>query len=165
MSTVFEAIIYPTNTYDSYSQIKKSMIQFDLKLKTCQFSESIGIILHTTGSRDFNSSFPVIAQKLSTQTHNSLLVLYDDRIGYRYSCMYTEGIFTKEFTPEDEVWVMVDEGYEPLLEKYFSAMEVSEDENEDNEYKTMWNAIELGLDEMGINQKWKSIFDSIIKVI
>ena len=34
--------------------------------------------------------------------------------------------------------------------------------NEDNEYKTINNAIELGLNEIGINEKWKDIFNFIV---
>lgn len=168
MSIVFEAIIYPILTVDRINRSidLDSFIQttnsFNLHLKKYQFNNSTGIILRLTENKTFDDNLPAIAQQVSIQTYKTLLILYDDRLGYRYSGVYIEGSFIKEFTSEDEIWVLVDEDYNPLLERKFSSREVDEDENENNEYVTVCNSIELGLNEIGVNEKWLEIFDSIL---
>jgi hypothetical protein len=168
MSVVIEAIIYPIVTVDRIDRSidLDSFIQttnsFNLHLKKYQFNNSTGIILHLSEDRTFDDNLHAIAQQVSIQTHKTLLILYDDRLGYRYSGVYIEGSFAKEFTSEDEVWVLVGEDYNPLLEREFSFREVDEDENENNEYITVCNSIELGLNEIGVNEKWRKIFDSIL---
>ncbi len=168
MSIVIEAIIYPILTVDRINRAidLDSFIQttnsFNLHLKKYQFNNSTGIILHLSEDRTFDDNFPAIAQQISTQTDKTLLILYDDRLGYRYSCVYMKGLFTKEFISEDEIWVLVDQDYNPLLEREFSSREIDEDENKNNEYITVCNSIELGLNEIGVNEKWREIFDSIL---
>jgi hypothetical protein len=168
MSVVIQAIIYPVISGESFdrhggffSPISKITNPLNLKLENYQFSNSIGIVIYVSGQdRTFNENLIAVALKMSTETNKTLLVQYDDRLGYRYSCLYTKGVLTKEFTPEDEVWVLVNEEGNPLLDQHFLPAQV--DEDEDNEYQTLRNSVELGLDELGTSEKWSEIFESIL---
>jgi hypothetical protein len=166
MSIVIEAIIYQLSKEELDNQrnrqIEKILNPFNLKLTSYQLDDLTGIIICTDSNRLFNDMFAELARKISTEFNKILLVKYDDRIGYRQSFLYVEGILKNEFTAKDEIWVLLDEEGEPLLDKYFSSIQVENDDDEENEYQTLYNSIELGLNELGLNKDWKEIFRSIV---
>jgi hypothetical protein len=167
MSIVIEAIIYQVSKEEFDSEINRKiktiLNPFDLELTSYQLEDLTGIVVCTDSNRIFNEIFIEIAQKISTEFNKALLIKYDDRIGYRHSSLYVEGILTNEFGLENEIWVLIDEEGEPLLDKRFSSIQVENDDDDENEYQTIYNSIELGLDGMGLNRNWKEVFSSIIK--
>jgi hypothetical protein len=168
MGTVIEAIIYSACKQQIGDRIALvnnyiEKIKTSIVLKNYQLGNSTGIVVSLDTYRIFDDIFFDIAQELSALIHKSILIRYDDRVGLRYSCLYENGSSVKEFLPEHEIFVRVDESGETLSEKTFTFQQVESDDNQENEYETIYNSIELGLTELSIDLKWKDIFQSILE--
>jgi hypothetical protein len=111
MSVVIQAIIYPIisgiffNPHGEFvSPVSKVTNPLNLKLESYQFSRSTGIIVYISGQdRTFNENLIEVAQKISTETSKTLLIQYDDRLGYRYSCVYIAGVLPDRIS-QHQTW-------------------------------------------------------------
>ncbi len=103
----------------------------------------------------FTDRTEALAEGLSEVVGRALLVRYDSRIGHRSACVYEHGNRVRTFGEDDELFVPLDEEGEPIL----SADPVTRSEFEDGEeYETVRNAIEQGLDALGVAE-WDSLLD------
>ena len=122
---------------------------FPLKaLNASEIASGISVV-YDNGYRQNDNflSFAVrLSLYLSTQFDNALLVIYNDQTGQRISVHYIKGEENSRFTVDDEIFIPLDEQGEPVLSaKRLTLYELDEDE----EYETVENAIELGLKKFG----------------
>ena len=98
-----------------------------------------------------------IASQISVILSQAILIRYDDRVGYRESIIFQEGYPIKRFDLADEIWVMLDEDGKPIVNGRKMRIKQIED-NEDEKYETIYNAIQLGIDLVGVNKNvWRDI--------
>jgi hypothetical protein len=94
-----------------------------------------------------------VAVSLSRTFGKSLLVRYDDRVGYRSAVYFVEGVEEAVYAADDELWVPLDdEGDLVLSENPIHKTEF----DEDTEYETIENAIQLGLKRFGVGE-WAAL--------
>jgi hypothetical protein len=108
----------------------------------------------------FVAEMEKLASFISSNFNKALLLRWDGRVGYRSASLYINGEAIKFFTEADEIWVLLDDEGNPLLngEKF----RVSElDPNPETEYATIVNAFQLGISEFGI-VNWEELFDQIV---
>ena len=97
-----------------------------------------------------------IAITLSQRLGTALLVLYDNRCGSRFAALYARGIHVREFGESDELWVALDEEGEPLVSgRRFRWGDIKDDH--DGEYDCIRNAIDAGLEALGILDRLDSV--------
>lgn len=161
MSTVFEGVLCATCLDNALCIIQQ--ISFNFKLKAEKINNHLSAIyrLETDGKRIvFSLKMEYVASQISLRLSQAILVRYDDRIGYRMSVVYQEGNPIKSFGLEDEIWVMTDEDGELIVNgKQFNIEQIKDDEEE---YETIYNAIQLGLEFLKINT-WDEVHSFITR--
>ncbi|MGB3641328.1 MAG: hypothetical protein WBA39_27690 [Rivularia sp. (in: cyanobacteria)] len=160
MSYAFEGVlcVVPFENIQSIS----SQISTPFKLKINKINDCLSCLSRV---RDwvFSSEMEYVASQISIIFSKAILVRYDDRVGYRESILFQEGLPLKTFDLADEIWVMLDENGEPIVNGLKFRIEQIEDDD-DEEYETICNAIQLGLESLGINiDVWKEVHSFITK--
>ncbi|MEM7717149.1 MAG: hypothetical protein AAF349_26970 [Cyanobacteria bacterium P01_A01_bin.68] len=161
MSCVFEGIL----TKASSEKVKYNVnqkISTNLKLKFEKLNDYLSCFNVVENSRNFSSDLDSVASQISEIFSQAILIRYDDRIGYRESIIFEKGVPVKQFNLADEIWVMLDEDGNPILDsQQFTIDQIEED---DEEYETIYNAIQLGIEFVGINKNvWKEVHSFITK--
>lgn len=153
MSVIFEGILI--NTVD-LNQISTDLNGKNFGVKNL---DSKTFLVFEENTRQFSDEFENIAVYFSKKFNKVLLIRFDSRISYRYSAVYEDGIKTYEYDENDELFVLIDEDGEPIIDGLrFQQSEFEPDE----EYETIINAIQLGFEKVNIDkQEWDSFFDLI----
>ncbi|MBV6626708.1 MAG: hypothetical protein KI793_27855 [Rivularia sp. (in: Bacteria)] len=152
MSCIFEAILFKAN----FEQIKDNInqeISTNLKLRLDKINDDFSCFHVVENSRIFSSESEIdcVASQISIICSQALLIRYEGRVAYRESTVFQEGYPIKKFDLDDEIWVMVDENGEPIINgKQFRVEQIEDDDDE--EYETIYNAIGLGIEYIGINK-------------
>lgn len=155
MSVIFEGILVNSTNFSKLVELTKLK---EINLSQIAFDTEHSLI-YKENAREFSKDIFEIAVYLSTKLETVLLIRYDSRISYRSSTLYREGKKIKEFSEEDELFVPLDEDGEPLTDN--QRLKQS-DFLPDEEYETVMNAIQLGLESINIDPgKWEKLVDLI----
>ncbi|BAY81410.1 hypothetical protein NIES267_08860 [Calothrix parasitica NIES-267] len=150
MSSVFEAILFKA----SFEQIKDNInqkISTNIKLYLGKINDDLSCFHVVENSRNFFYDLEYVASQISIIFSQALLIRYDGRVAYRESTVFQEGYPIKKFDLADEIWVMLDKGGKPIVNgTQFTVEQISDNDNE--EYETVYNAIQLGIKSIGINK-------------
>ena len=140
-------------------------ISSSLNLQVDKIDDCLSCIYRVENQRNwiFDSEMEYVASQISVILSKAILIRYDDRVGYRESTVFQEGYPIKSFNLNDEIWVMLDEDGQPIIDgKQFTIEQIADDD--DDEYETIYNAIQLGLDLLGIHKiVWKDVHSFITK--
>jgi hypothetical protein len=160
MSCIFEGILFPA-IYDNY-QLQLPDLSPYPALEIKQLNPIASIVYRSSPRNDnltFSPQMEYIASHLSITYSQALLIHYDDRVGYRASVVFEEGVPIRSFGEADEIWVQLDEHGSPLIDgKKFSITEIQHDQ--ENEYETRINAIALGLNQTKFSN-WRELYNFI----
>jgi hypothetical protein len=157
MSSIFEAILSPAEPERLLQVLEPLEISLHLALSSLPGGLTAAVREDPRHEYAFTEDLDGIAEALSKTLGTSLVVRYDDRIGHRSSKLYRDGELIRSFGEDDEVYVLLDEDGEPIPEgERFSLQDLDPDE----EYETIKNAIQLGLEGLGRGD-WPSVFDLI----
>ncbi len=163
MSYAFEGVLCVAS-FENIQSIS-SQISTPFKLKVDKINDCLSSLSRVEDRRNwvFSSEMEYVASQISVIFSKAILVRYDDRVGYRESILFQEGLPLKTFDLADEIWVMLDENGEPIVNGLkFTTEQIEDDDNE--EYETICNAIQLGLESLGINTNaWKEVHSFITK--
>ncbi len=103
----------------------------------------------------FSPGMDDLASAISRAVGAALVVRYDSRIGHRSANLYKEGVMERGFGEADETYYLLDErGYPRTDSEKLRADQLDEDE----EYETAQNAIQLGLAALGADD-WEALYD------
>ena len=148
MSAIFEGILLYRTAVDKlgldlkkYCESQMSGIQI-----ACAFLDehSSAIVRIDSRNAPFSEEFDKLGSKLSSTIGGTLVVRYDSRIGHRSSSYFEGGHLVAAFGEADEIFSPLnDDGF--VTGARFRVVELDEDE----EYETVENAIELGLGKFG----------------
>ena len=154
MSCIFEGILCKTS-FESIQYNINQQISSNLNLKFDKINEQLSCFSVIEDKRLFSSDLDYVASKISIILSEAILIRYDHRVGYRESVVFQEGYPIQKFDLEDEIWVILDEKRKPIINgKKNKLEEIRDDDNE--EYETICNAIQLGIGYIGINKDiWK----------
>ncbi|MBH8575127.1 hypothetical protein I8752_19330 [Nostocaceae cyanobacterium CENA369] len=159
MSNVFEAIICPIDFTITENLLTKS--SSELKLEVIKINDTLSVIYRIEENRHkliFSQQIEYLASKLSLEITAVLVVRYDSRIGHRSSIMFAEGLAIYSFDANDEIWVLLNEEGNPLIDgQKFSINSM----NDDEEYETIYDAIQLGFQVLGLDN-YNEVYSFII---
>jgi hypothetical protein len=153
MSEILEAVACKAGPEDATVFLERE--RPDLSLALAELSNR-GIMLYRHDSRAharFDPYMDHLAKALSSSFQRSLVIRYDSRESFRASALYTNGALHKQYGREDEIFVPLDEEGEPVVDgptHRYSELDPS------GEYETSTNAIELGLQKLGVGS-WGEI--------
>lgn len=154
MSEVFEGCVVPSPDGKAPSIPEHFVAELDL------VTASIGpdaLIIFRSDLRDVSAFTPRIdevAAALSCDVDRALVVRYDSRIGHRSSSLYRDGRLVGEYGQDGELFVPLDDDGEPILS---AAPVLRKDFHADLEYETIRNAIQQGLETIGVGT-WDELF-------
>lgn len=152
MSYIFEAVVVCSSPEELERQLRNSPNDFEFKVHEIYPSVSAAIINAAREVKFDNAADEALAEQLSKFFGKSLLVLYDDRVGFRYAALYERGDFARAYSDADEIWVLLDDKGEPLREgQRFAWHEIGDDS--ENEYECILTNIDLGLAELTKSSK------------
>ena len=121
-------------------------------------------VLHVRNARQEGSFLDVLAElgpTLSRGVDQAMVVAYDTRTGTRIAVLFERGELRAEFGEEDELWVALDEKGEAIA----GSDQLRLDELlPECEYETVWNAVQLGLREMGKLEAWPILRQAISRL-
>jgi hypothetical protein len=152
MSEVFEGVLLAS----PFNEVQQAVgtLPSSLSPKVERLDDLSIVSRNDQGGRpQFSPEAERIAADLSNIVGKALVVRYDSRIGHRSSELFVNGNMERAFDEADELWVLLDEEGEPLLdgERFKLA-----DLDPDQEYEAIANAIELGLQSLGSGD-WKKL--------
>ncbi len=112
------------------------------------FSDNVTVVFQKDSfSEAFaEAEFERLARELSLHFSVSLLLHFNDQVGYRSAELYENGASHREFGPDDELWVQLAENGE--LEQDSPPLKLTE-LVEDEEYGTFKSAVDLGFEAFG----------------
>jgi hypothetical protein len=149
MSEVYEGIIVLADK----QQLSAALDRIDSPLEFA-FGQLDGNVfaIYRTASRQAAfaaKELEEVAQEISTAVGACLAVFYDNRTGLRESALFRRGECKQRFTEADELWVLLDERGEPMLDgEKFPATSLDDDE----EYDCVFTAIDAGLHALGVEK-------------
>lgn len=154
MSYVLEGIIVPDGKSAAADRIADSETELDV----IPLGEKLSILARP-GRRPFDDAVCEWAGGLSSAMGVTLLVRWDDRVGFRESRVFRDGIETHQFTHEHELYVMLDDDGMPIRHgRKYKPSEL--DAFGDQEFEVFQNAIELGCEESGFCP-WRILYTFI----
>jgi hypothetical protein len=152
MSEVFEGVLLAS----PFNEVQKAVrtLPSSLSLKVEKLDDlSVVSRNDQVGRPQFSQEIEQVATGLSNILGKALVVRHDSRIGHRTSELFINGNMERAFDEDDEVWVLLDEDGEPLVDgKRFKLADLDPDQ----EYETIENAIELGIQSLGSGD-WKEL--------
>ena len=95
-----------------------------------------------------------VARLLSRECGRALFVSYDTRVAGRHAELYESGSLARAFDENDELYVPLRQDGDPDLEHAPLAVT---DLSPDCEYETVKNAIQLGLEQLGVLAAWDEV--------
>src|SRR5262245_35231453 len=108
-------------------------LESHLPLRWVQFLDGIHGIYHAGGRRELFQSDEIdtIAEQVSAK-YPCLVINYENQVGTREARYYADGDLARSFGPDDEVFVLLGEDGEPLVEgQRYSIDELAEEEDYD----------------------------------
>jgi hypothetical protein len=147
MSEVFSCLVIP-RAVDQVRALFEDGSLSDLPLAFERVEPTLTLI-HHPGRRDdvrFASQVDRLAVELSGRLEPALAIDYDSRSGYRAARLFMCGSLASSFGAADEIWIQLGQDGYPLPDGPRLAMAELQD---DQEYETIENAIELGLQALG----------------
>jgi hypothetical protein len=152
MSEVFEGVLL-TATFNEVEQAVKTLpSSLNPRLKRLG-DVSVVYCDNQRNRRPFSPDIERIASDLSGNLGKALVVRYDSGVGHRSSKLFVNRNMEKAFCETDEVFVPLDEDGYPLLDGERFKLP---DMDPDQEYETIENAIQLGLQSLGAGD-WKEL--------
>jgi hypothetical protein len=152
MSEHYEAII----VVSSVEVLRHSLMQakIDIPLVITKLALP-ALVLYLSNPRAIidDALMPHIAREISIHIGRALAVLYDNQIDWRSAYYYENGTFIKEYTEDDELWVILQEDGtaqhegQPLRIHELAA---------DQEYDCLVSAIDAGLHALGVGDRVSS---------
>jgi len=158
MSTVFHGILIARSVSSVNDAVGRMVQTSGLKVDSVT-AELTAITLAEPRRGIRIEETAALATSLS-HAFDALFVLWDDRVGTRVSALYQSGKLIREFGPEDELWVPLNDDGRAMTERPpLCASEL----DEDGEYETSVNAIALGLREIGAGTAWTALRAFIVR--
>jgi hypothetical protein len=155
MGITVEAIVCPFSLKHTAVYISA-----DAKIILRELDSTSCVLFLPDEESDSDHGLSEFVKFLSANMGKSLLIQYNDHVGYRSSELYESGVPTASFGPDEEIWVEVNEDYQPLPQNgMFRVQQL--DVNSDKEYVTYRNAIQLGLEKIGVAISWENIIDIV----
>ena len=151
MSEIFEGVLYLTDAEAKHDGVS------DLSaFCTVTLQPGVHVIYRCDARQEarFSSAVDTLAANISTQYGRALLVRFDSRIGHRSSVLYVGGGLSSTFGETDELYVPLDDQGLPKIE--VEPLHVDQ-LDPDQEYETVQNAIQRGLDALG-DAQWEPLF-------
>ena len=153
MSEVFEGVMCPGERGALLPLILRAAGPLSLGIEELAQGICVAYREDARAQAAFAPAMETLAAELARHLQWVLLVRYDSRIGHRSSAVFKERT-QSTFGDADELYVALDESGMPVL----SAQPLHVDElRSDEEYETVKNAIQLGLDAVAVNQ-WERLF-------
>ncbi|OUL33864.1 hypothetical protein BV372_15195 [Nostoc sp. T09] len=125
-------------------------ISSGLTLEVITINEILCVIYRVEENRNkliFSRQIEYLASQLSLEISAVLVARYDSRVGHRSSILFEESLPMSSFDENDKIWVLLDEEGNPLIDgERFSINSMKDDQ----EYETICNAIQLGLQALGV---------------
>jgi len=148
MSEVFDVVVLPVCAETASEALARIIPSVAMVVRDLPGLGSF-VYREPANPRKFSDLIEDLAERLSAVVGKALLILYDSRVGFRHSRLYTNGAVTRYYGEVDAIFVLLDENGRPRLNgKQYEYSEL-EELGEDEEYETIHNAIELGLMELG----------------
>jgi hypothetical protein len=161
MSSIFEGIVCKTPVEEIKSVFDRiDIISSSLTLKIAKIDPYLSTIYCSSprSKAIFTDEIDFVASQISIEINNTLLVRFDSRIGHRSSFLFKNGVPCQSFDENDELWVITDEEGESIINgQRFSLSELDDDE----EYETICDAIDLGLEAIDVKSSKKALRDFI----
>jgi hypothetical protein len=151
MSEMYEGVVVAGNPEQVRQAFRTLASLLTLRL-VCLVDEVFGVWRVAERADPFSTlEVENVAAHLSAVLDSTALaVFYDNSCGVRAAVLYEHGQPSREFGQDDELWVLLDEEGEPLVEgSKFRPDELREDE----EYTCLWSAMHAGLDVLGVADK------------
>ena len=158
MSEVIEAIVVRQPTQVVANVLKCCEEIPDSKsLHVLPLDDASLIYRKITNRRSFGNDANVLAALLSDRLSQSLLFRYDSGTCFRYSAVFVRNKLTEEYTLDDELWVELDEEGDPDPSRGVLTIDKLK---KGVEYETQKNAVQLGLDAIGV-KNWKGLLQQL----
>jgi hypothetical protein len=158
MSVVFEGILISGQVSEDFitAQIPDNPV-----ISVVSLENDLFLLYKDEVNPIFSEEIDSIAQNTAMHSCEALAIRYNNKTGIRQSIFY-DSTGKKTFGKEEEIYVLLDDEGEPLRDgKQFKYDELDTLDDEE-EYETLYNAIELGLIELNISPK---IQREIFKII
>lgn len=153
MSEIFEGFIFMAGEREAKALFRKVAPKCPLSLALGRLGDSVSALYRNDerSQAAFRKEIDSLASEVSLDAGTVLVARYDSRSGYASSNLYRHGTLTQQFDEEDEVYVLLGEDGMPQVNgRYFRYAEL----DPDAEYDTLFNAIQLGLEQMGASNVW-----------
>jgi len=116
--------------------------------------QTYGIYPVATRSGPLNeSATKSLACEISRTLKSALAVFYDNRCDINFATAYRDGSQHRSFNEQDEIWVPLDDGGEPIVDG--PQLTLSE-LNDDDEFDCIRSAIDCGLAHLGTDDSISS---------
>ncbi|SRR6266496_5368397 len=160
MSQIFEGIVCRMLPEKVGSLSRQVFSKTKLQLGLSELGDSVYAV-YRNDDRTKSAFVPEmdrLGKELSLDIRDVLVARYDSRSGHVSSTLYKNGTVYKAFDEDDEIYVLLDEDGTPLVNgQQFQYADL--DPNE--EYDTLYNAIQLGLEEMRLAPVWPRLLELI----
>jgi hypothetical protein len=159
MSDVFEGILCPGTPEQVSNTVDRTAGGLSLKLRPLD-NRVTAVYRSDVRNTSFSERINEVAQNLSKERGKALLVRFDGRISHRSSVLFVDGKEIRDFTEEDEIYVLLGDRGKPLTEgRKFTFAEMAA-ADPDEEFATFCDAIQLGLDAFGIGT-WEETMELV----
>lgn len=147
MSELFEAVITIADV-DAAEKAFRTLVS-PLNLRLIRLEERLYAV-HRVAKRQerFDEvAMNDVAAQISNSCSAALAMFYDDRQGLNCCNLFRSGALVRSFDEEDELWVLLDDNGDPIVDgERFSNDQLDDDE----EYDCIQSAIDAGLAALGI---------------
>ena len=147
MSYFFEAILTESGSASAIAAASPDLV---LNYQTKTIVSEVHVFFRSATREDPIDLEGLLADaaRLTRDTGKALAVVYDDRLGYRESWLFESGMLQQSFSESDEQWVPTDDHGEPVV----GAVSLNLGQlDPEVEYECSKNAIDLGIEAMGLS--------------
>jgi hypothetical protein len=144
MSEMFEAVVVCKPKSQVQKLVEKLPNAFNCLVREVKpFISSV--VIQANRDVDFDvERDKSLALHLSDAFEKSLLILYDNRLGFRFAALFENAKLLREYNATDEIWVLLDDSGELIRDgQTFSLAEIEADS--ENEYGCLQTTIDIGL--------------------
>ena len=162
MSEIFEGVLLSR----PLAEVQETLRRDSLGLTLASEPLGSGSVVYRTGRRSeaqFTAEVDRLGMLLTREGGKALVVRYDSRVGHRSSKYIVDGTIVKDLGEEDEIFVLLDDDGEPIVDGRRFAFEELDDLGPDEEVETTQNAIQLGLKLVDVAE-WRELKDLISRV-
>ena len=148
MSKFYETVIVPRPAAVAEKLIDTKGL--DNKWRAVSINASASAVMSKDISRVFDEDLIFeFAKRLSCPALRVLAIFYDDGYGIRSAYLFNSGELTLEFSEQDELWAPTDQKGVVIP----SADPIRKSQRDENvEYQTVKDAVQLGLEELALEE-------------